>query len=175
MKTFYASELYIDYTNLTIMRLSFTYLLALLLIVSCENPLDKQTEVPGDLIDTTLDIFDGEILERKTDKLDDVDVWKIKIENSNGAITSFYWRKSYFNLFRIVGEQGPFDYDLKPPLDVINFNTAKFLAFNQNANEDLTSWKFMRSPGEIRWFYKFYLNVDESTITVDAGSGEILR
>ncbi len=157
------------------MRQTITYLLVSLLAISCENPLDKQTDVPGDLIDTTLDLFDGEILEKKADKLDDVDVWKIKIENNSGAVTSFYWRKSYFNLFRIVGEQGPFDYNLKPPLDVINFNTAKFLAFNQNTHDDLTSWKFMRSPGEVRWFYKFYLNDDGSTITVDAGSGEIVR
>ena len=157
------------------MRLSITYLLLIGLFVSCENPLEKQEDVPSDLINTSLNIFDGEVIEQGSTKLDDLDVWRVRIRHSSDAITSFYWRKPFYNIFRIVGERGPFDYSLNPPLDVINFRTARFLAIDQNSNNVLESWEFMRSPGEINWFYKFYLKDKEFPILVDAGSGEIIR
>lgn len=157
------------------MRSSLAILLFVMILVSCEDPLENQKEVPGDLILTTQELFAGEVIEKGSTSLDDVDVWKIKIEHSSNAITTFYWRKSFTNLYRIVGEQGPFNYELKPPLDVVNFSTAKFLAFNQNQNDNLSSWQFMRSPGETKWFYQFYVKDSERPITIDAGSGEVIR
>lgn len=157
------------------MRLSYTYLLLFLLLISCENPLENQEDVPADLIETTLNIFDGEIIEQGSSKLDDISVWKVKIRNSSDAITSFYWRKPYYNIFKIVGEKGPFDYNLNPPLDVISLNTAKFLAINQNTNDALNYWEFTRSSGEMNWYYRFYIKDKSFPISVDAGSGEIIR
>jgi len=157
------------------MRLSITYLLLIVLLISCENPLENQEDVPADLINTTLELFDGEIIEQGSAKLDDVDVWKVKVRHSSNAVTAFYWRKPYYNIFRIVGEKGPFDYNINPPLDVINFTTAKFLAVNPSSDVCLETWEFTRSSGEIRWYYKFYLQDTEYPITLDAGSGEIIR
>ena len=157
------------------MKFSFTYLFLLLLFFSCEDPLEKQEDVPADLIKTTLDMFEGEVMEQGSTKLDDVDVWKVRIRNSSDAVTAFYWRKPFYNIFRIVGEQGPFEYNLNPPLDVINYQTARFLAVDQRSNGVIESWEFMRSPGEIKWYYKFHIQDIEFPVTVDAGSGEIIR
>ena len=157
------------------MRSSNLILVLAVFLAACENPLEHQEQAPGELISTSQDLFNGEILENKAVKLDDVDVWKIKIENRSGAVVSFFWRKSYFNLFRIVGEEGPYDYNIKPPFDVLNFRTAKFLAFNDNNPPQLNSWKFMRNPGEMKWFYLFFYDDSSATILVDAGSGEIVR
>lgn len=157
------------------MRSSVILLLLVVLLFSCEDPLDKQVEVPGDLISSAQDLFEGDVLEKGATSIDEVDVWKIKLQNSAGSITTFYWRKTYNNLFRIEGEKGPFDYEIKPPFDVVNFSTAKFLAFNQNTNENMASWTFLRSNDVNKWYYRFYLKDVENPITIDAGSGEIVR
>lgn len=144
-------------------------------MVSCADPLEQQSEVPGDLVETTLNLFPGEILEQGSVRIDDTDVWKVKILHASSAITTFYWRKAFSNLYKIVGEKGPFDYEIRPPFDVVNFSTAKFLAFNQNGSERMTSWEYFRNPIEGRWFYNFYVKDVSSPITIDAGSGEVVR
>jgi hypothetical protein len=157
------------------MRLSVTILLFTLIIMACEDPLDNQTEVPEVLLQTTLDIFEGQIIDKKADKIDDTEVWKVKIENSEGAVTSFYWRQRFNNIYKIVGESGPFDYQLNPPLDVVNYATARFLAFNRSNAEDLESWKLFRSLGDAQWFYQFFTKDSNRAITINAGSGEVVR
>jgi len=144
-------------------------------MMSCDNPLDNNNSLPPELISTAQDMFDGEVLEAEAGKIDDVSVWKIKIRNPLGAVASFYWRRPFNNLFRINGESGPFDYNLKPPFDVINFKTAKFLAVTQKQENMLESWEFSNNPTEMRWYYKFYIKNSSFPILVDAGSGEIVR
>jgi hypothetical protein len=160
---------------LVAVKLSAAILSIFILMVSCENPLDNNNDLPAELITSTLDMFDGEVLVAESDKIDDVSVWKIKVQNQAAAVTSFYWRRPFNNLFRIYGEAGPFDYNLKPPFDVINFKTAKFLAVTQNQQNMLESWEFSNNPTEMRWYYKFYLRDSSFPILVDAGSGEIVR
>ncbi len=157
------------------MRSSIILILSVALLFSCEDPLDEQIEVPGELINSTQLFFEGSVIEKGAANVDDVDAWKIKLQNSDGAITTFYWRKTYNSLFRIDGEKGPFSYEIKPPFDVINFSTAKFLAFNSNSTEDLVSWTFSRRDDVAKWYYQFYLEDREDPIIIDAGSGEVVR
>lgn len=155
---------------------SFIFIfLSVLILGSCVDPLGQQSEVPGDLVETTLKIFPGEIMEQGSVKIDDIDVWKVKVMHASTAVTTFYWRKAFSNLYKIIGEKGPFDYEIRPPFDVVNFSTAKFLAFNQNGTDRMTSWEYFRNPVEMRWYYNFYVKDVSTPITIDAGSGEIVR
>lgn len=157
------------------MRLFIPSFLFIILLSSCEDQLGNPVDVPGNLINSSLNMFDGEVIEKGGAKIDEVEVWKVRIQQESGAITTFYWRKTFNNLYRIEGEKGPFDYEIRPPMDVINYSTARFLAFNQKSNEDMVSWKFLRSNDENRWFYQFYLHNVTLPITIDAGSGTRIR
>ncbi len=148
--------------------LAFIFILTL---ASCEDQLGNPSDVPGNLINSSLDMFDGEVIEMGGAMVDEIEVWKVRIQQETGAITTFYWRKTFNNLYGIVGEKGPFDYEIRPPVDVINYSTAKFLAFNQKSNDDMVSWKFLRSTDENRWFYQFFLLDATAPIIIDAGSG----
>ena len=156
-------------------RLSALAFVIILLLSSCEDQLGNPADVPGNLINSSLNLFDGEVIEKRGAKVDEVEVWKVRIQKETGAITTFYWRKTFNNIYRIVGEKGPFDYEIRPPMDVINYSTARFLAFNQKSNDDMVSWKFLRSIDENRWFYQFYLLNVTLPITIDAGSGTRVR
>ena len=126
------------------MRLNVFVLLGLVLF-SCEEQFGLDSnKISQDIIDNSLELFPGRILEQSSDKIEGIDVWKVKIENSAGAIVSFYWQKNYTILFRIDGEKGPFNYELKPPLGVIVLSTARFLAFESYSSEKLICWKLMR-------------------------------
>ncbi len=156
------------------MKYHFIIFFFLMLLFSCENPLQK-TDIPNSLISSSLNLFDGELQEAGSTKIDGTDLWKVKIKNDSGAITTFYWRKTFNNLHSIVGENGPFNYELRPPLDVINFSTARFLAFNQSNFEPLKSWKFFRNQIDANWYYQFNTDDDPVPVTIDAASGTRIR
>ncbi len=157
------------------MKRFFTILLITSLLISCDDPLGLEGDtVPDKLVQNSLDLFQGEVIGKSATRLDDIEVWKVSIENADGAITSLYWRKPFNNLFMIEGEKGPFNYELAPPLNVINLSTARFLAFHGNEQEFI-SWKiFLLASNDTRWAYRFTLP-DGTHITIDAGSGDIIR
>ena len=157
------------------MRRFLSILTLVALLTACDDPLGVEgNDVPEKLVSNSLDLFSGDVVIKSSARIDDVEVWRIAIENSQGAITSFYWRKPFNTLFMIEGEKGPFNYELTPPLNVINLSTARFLAF-RGSNKEFVSWKiFVLKSNDNRWAYRFTLP-DGSFITIDAGSGDILR
>ncbi len=145
------------------------------LLASCDDPLGLEGDaVPDKLVHNSLDIFQGDVIEKFSARINDVEVWKVSIKNDQGAVTTFYWRKPYNNLFMIEGEKGPFSYELTPPLNVINLSTARFLAFRGD-DQEFISWKiFLLASNKDRWTYRFALS-DGTFISIDAGSGDIIR
>ena len=147
-----------------------------LFLFSCEEQFGlKSNKISQDVIDNSLELFPGSILEKCSDKIEGIDVWKVKIENNAGAIVSFYWQKNYTILFRIEGEKGPFSYELKPHLGIIVVSTARFLAFESYSSEELIYWKLIRDNSlDQKWVYQFFLKEKEVPITVNATSGDII-
>lgn len=157
------------------MRTFSSFLLAFLLF-SCEEQFGLNNDkISQNIIDTSLQLFDGEILEKKSTKLDGIDVWKVRIENNSGAVVSFYWQRSYTKLFRIEGEKGPFNYDIKPPLTVLVLSTARFLALESYESGELLSWRLIRDSSlNQQWVYQFFIKERESPISINAASGDIV-
>lgn len=158
------------------MRFSFVIFFFCLISFSCEKQFgNRQFEAPQKIIDNSIELFPGKLIEQSSDILDEVQVWKIKIENESGSVVSFYWQKNYNLLFVIEGEHGPFNYEMIPPLGVLVLSTAKFLAFESYSEKVLTSWKLKRNNSyRNRWVYLFNLKQTELPIMIDAVSGDVL-
>lgn len=158
------------------MRLFILILLVCFCSFSCEEQFGfDDNEVPQKIVDNSIQLFQGTVLEKTSSILGGTQVWKVKIENNSGAIISFYWQKSYTILFQVEGEEGPFNYELDPPLNVIMLSTAKFLGFESYSSEVLISWKLTRDNSQKnKWVYQFFLTGNDQPITVNASSGDLL-
>ncbi len=159
------------------MRCPLMILVVAFLSLSCEEQFSNDdNEVPQKTLDVSLQLFDGTISEHNSIVEDGIEVWKIKIQNEAGAVVSFYWQKSYYNLYKIEGEHGPFTYDIQPPLNVLPLSTARFLAFESYSMEKLKSWTLNRSNKfDNRWIYQFFIRGIESPLRIDATSGDALH
>ena len=159
------------------MRYWSTILIICAGLFSCEEQFGlNDTEPSQKVIDLSREIFFGEVIEKSSVMEDDNDVWKIKLKNENGSIVSFYWQKNYNIVFKIVGEIGPFNYDMEPPLNVLPLSTARFVAFESYSNEILSLWVLKRDNIDARkWIYQFYINGNDIPFTIDATSGDIIN
>lgn len=158
------------------MRFYQVLILLTAVFFSCEEQFGlDQHVVPQNTIDHSIQLFPGNILEKSSDFVEGIKVWKMKIENNSGAILTFYWVKNYNIPYQIEGEKGPFNYELKPPLDVIELSTAKFLAFESYSSKVLNSWKLIRDPSQNnQWIYQFFLKDEENPISVKAATGDLM-
>jgi len=158
------------------MRLLLAIILISATCCSCEEQFGNYPDtIPKNTIDNSIQMFSGNILEQNSEVIEGIEVWKVRIENEFGATVSFYWQKNYNILYLIIGEHGPFDYELKPPLDIIVFSTAKFLAFESYSAEPLVTWKLIRDKSfNSAWVYQFFLKDGDTPVSVKASSGDIL-
>lgn len=158
------------------MKLSLTLLLICFCFISCDEQFkNDQRELPQKIIDNSLELFQGELIEQTSFVEGNIDLWKISIINPSGAIVSFYWQKGNSLLFKIDGEKGPFNYELTPQNGVISLSTARFLAYESYTEEDLISWNLSQGNTENRrWVYEFVLKDEEQSLLIDAYSGEPL-
>ncbi len=156
------------------MRIVFTIIFFVLIFFSCEEQFETEPgEMPQKIIEISSYLFPGKIVEQSVYVMDGVDVCWIEIENESGSIVSFYWQKSKNVFFMMEGESGPFNYELKPPYEILSFSTAKFIAFESYSQAELVSWKLKKnSIYKNRWVYQFYLKDIESPIMIDATSGK---
>ena len=69
-------------------------LIVLLFLISCDEQFGlNQNKISQDVINSSLSMFDGDIVEQVGMRLDGIEVWRVRIENTRGAIVSFYWQK----------------------------------------------------------------------------------
>ena len=146
------------------------------LLCSCnEQDLFNSGNVPQAVIDNSTQLFDGNVVEKTTSNLEGVDVWKVRLEKNSGAVLTLYWQRKSNIIYRIIGERGPFNYELKPPLNILNLSTAKFLAFESYSKETLDSWQLLRDGNHnLKWVYRFYIRGQEDPISINATSGDLL-
>lgn len=158
------------------MRLYQVFILLTIVFFSCEEQFGLNlNEVPQNTIDNSVQLFPGNILEKSSDIVEGIKVWKVKIENSSGAILTFHWEINYNILYQIEGEKGPFNYEFVPPLDVMVLSTAKFLAFESYSSEVLNSWKLIRDLSQNnQWIYQFFLENEGNPLSVKAATGDLM-
>jgi len=159
------------------MRNLYFILPSLLLLAACEDPFDSANDnIPDSFVKNSIIFFPGDVTETVSTTINGLNVWRVSVENESGAIVNFYWRKTASILHKIEGTSGPFDYNLKPPFDVINFATARFLATNNFSIGNLTSWSFEPTPNQnMKWYYIFKGDGVVSKVILDAGSGTVIR
>ena len=155
------------------------FLITSLLFITCEQKDNENNpEVPQSVIDKSLDYFDGEVIEKKLEEEEGVEAWEIKIQNSNGSVVKFYWTVNREILLKMEGLVGPFDYDINPESDLINFSTAQTIAIGAVKNNVLEKWVLKQEEDFIdKWIYSFEFNNDNETVKVyiDAEKGDILE
>jgi uncharacterized membrane protein YkoI len=153
-------------------------LFGLLIATSCEKGGEETPEVPQNVIDKSLDLFGGEVLEKKVESEEGIDSWEVKIRNTNGSVVRFYWAVSNQSLVKIEGDQGPFDYELSPGSGLITYSTARTFAVAAVKNDAITKWEVQQEDEFINiWVYTFEIQDDGDIIKVyvDAESGNVLQ
>ena len=53
-------------------------ILGLLVLMSCEQQNEMSLDVPQDVIDKSLDLFDGAIIEKVSETEDGLEMWEVK-------------------------------------------------------------------------------------------------
>ena len=158
------------------MRKSLTLILLTIIWISCENSSDAIPEVPQDLIDKSLELFDGNVTERESEQENGVDSWEIKIENENGSVVKFYWPKNGQTLIKMEGQTGPFNYNINIGNNLINLRTAQTVAKSAVKNDNVSKWKLEQDDDFIgKWVYSFELDDVLTTVIIDAENGDILE
>jgi len=148
------------------------------LIFSCNENLETTNEVPQSVIDKSLVYFEGEVIEKVFDQENRIDAWEIKIQNINGSIVKFYWSVNGIVLIKMEGQNGPFDYEIMPGKNLINFSTAQTIAKGAVKNENITRWELKEDEDFInKWVYSFEFDDMGSTVKVyiDALNGDVLQ
>jgi uncharacterized membrane protein YkoI len=122
--------------------------------------------------------FDGEVVEKKLELEDGIEAWEIKIQNTDGAVVIFYWTVTPEILLKMQGDIGPFDYDITPGNNLINYSTARTVAIGAVKNDTIKKWELQQEEDFIDiWVYSFEFddNGDTSKVYIDAESGNILQ
>jgi uncharacterized membrane protein YkoI len=153
-------------------------LINLIFIISCNETKETIPEIPQDIINQSLNLFDGEVIEKKQVIEDGINAWEVKIENSNGAIVKFYWSTTGNSLIKIEGIQSPFDYELNPGMNLINYSTSKTFAISAVKNSSILNWELEKNQSFIgKWVYEFEFEKGSETqkVYIDAANGDVLQ
>lgn len=155
------------------------FLFISLLFISCEQTDNENNpEVPQSIINQSLDFFDGEVIEKKLEEEEGEKVWEIKIQNNDESIVKFYWTVNRETLLKMEGPVGPFDYEIQPGNNLINFSTARTVAIGAVKSNTIEKWQLEQEKEFIdTWVYTFEFDNDGSSLIVyiDAENGNILQ
>lgn len=160
------------------MKSIFIILITPLIFISCAKETTEAPLIPQTIIDRSLAYFDGEVIEKKQVEEDGISLWKVKIQNEDGSILEFYWTIGNQVLSKMEGTNGPFDYEIIPGNDLINFSPAKTIAISAVKNSDILQWELEINDDFIgMWVYKFEFQDNQNIIKVylDALNGNVLQ
>lgn len=154
------------------------FICLLLLMSGCNKDQENTTsKVPDTVVQKSLNLFDGSILEKSATVEEGIESWEVKIQNSAGATVAFYWNRQNTNLVKINGSQGPFDYSINADSGLLNFSTAKTLAIGAVKNDQIATWTLQQeNMFDDLWTYTFFfLPPSDRQVYIDAESGDILQ
>ena len=149
-----------------------------IVMFSCNQSTENKPDVPQSAIDKSLNLFDGEVIEKELETEEGVDSWEVKIEDTNGSVVKFYWAVSNEALVKMESEKGPFDYEIVPGMGLINYSAAKTFAIAAVKNNAIVGWKLQKEDSFInKWVYTFEMNKSGGTtkVYVDAQNGDVLQ
>jgi uncharacterized membrane protein YkoI len=162
------------------LRNLFNFLVLLFLIAGCANSDNDLLEVPDEVINKSLELFNGTVLVSDAVQEGTTELWKVRIRNTSGANVEFYWDQKDNSLYQITGLNGPYGngYDIVPGNALINFNSAKFTATQALKNYEVHSWR-LKKEDQFAGLWVYTLNYNENggliTAYVNANNGEVLE
>ncbi|MCK5371562.1 MAG: hypothetical protein KAQ62_23530, partial [Cyclobacteriaceae bacterium] len=62
---------------------TYVFLFVSILFIGCDTTNETPLEVPQRIIDKSISLFDGEIIEKNLETEEGIDVWEVKIQNSD--------------------------------------------------------------------------------------------
>jgi uncharacterized membrane protein YkoI len=152
----------------------------LVLVFSACDQSDNESnpEAPEDLLNKSSAYFDGEAIQKIMEIEEGIEAWKITIQNNNGSKVKFYWTVNNGSLVKIEGATGPFNYEIQPGQDLINFSTAQTIASGAVKNDSIKKWELKQEEEFIdKWIYTFEFHDDGGAqkVYIDAEVGDILQ
>ncbi len=156
----------------------FLSLILLAGLFACSKTDDPAPQVPDSVIDDSIEMFAGDILESKQVTEDGMELWEVKIQNTDGAVVRFYWTVSLNKLHEIDGQESPFNYEVIPGNGLITYSAAKLVAIAAIKNNNLLRWQLeQESDFANKWVYRFEFanGSDEVRVFVDGATGDILE
>jgi len=160
------------------MKNAIIFLVIPFIFISCTKEPSETPEISQSTISRSLAYFDGEVIEKKLVEEDGIPLWEVKIQNENGSIVKFYWAINNQVLVKMESQSGPFDYEIVPELNLINFSTAKTIAISAVKNSTIIKWQLETDNDFIgMWVYTFeFQNNNESLkVFLDAQNGNVLQ
>lgn len=141
---------------------------------------EVDTKVPDGVINQSLAMFDGMVIDQGSTQESGQSLWMVKIRNGESAIVSLFWSEEETSLHRIEGSTGPYDenYDVLPGNGLINFRSAELAARSALKNSDLNNWRLTREEAfSDLWVYTLVYNRAAGTSEsayISASSGNVL-
>lgn len=167
MKTF----LNIIFASLPVIIISFC---------SCTPDINDTDEPPVSAEDRirsqTLQMIDGNIKEVINQYYRDPQVWLVIVETVDLAIVHFEFLSASRALNLIVGVSKPYNYNIKPGLNLLSFADAKEIALIAR-NGEITWWVLRKDKIGIDWEYRFFIMDDERLwdVRLKADTGIVTR
>jgi len=156
----------------------FLFLSTTIFFSACNNTDETALEAPSGIQDKSIALFDGQVFESKKEKEDGIELWEVKVQNSIGAIVRFYWRMDSGVLYKIDGQEEPFNYEVTPGNGLITYTAAKTQAIAAVKNDNLLRWQLEKESNFAnKWVYRFEIDDDGTTLRVfvDATNGDVLE
>lgn len=137
---------------------------------------NDHTPASADVTEFVNAIFSGTIIHSERHELAGIVYWEVYTKNQAGAVIKIKLKEGPLSLLKIEGEVGPFDYAVEPGGDILTFDEAAEIVFNE-VQGDITEWQldYELENGEARWEYEFEVQGDGVSyeLEINAITGEI--
>jgi uncharacterized membrane protein YkoI len=156
-------------------RLSRIYVLAIagmLGLMSCSDD-DSSMQAPDSAVNKALALIPGTVVSSEPETEEGIAAWKVEIRTDQGAEVEVYCRQDNGALLRIDGESGPFDYNIDPGNNLIDFDQAKTIGSGVTS-EDLVEWR-LRTRDKFNNIWVYELEFTKTKVYISAVDGNVLE
>lgn len=145
------------------------------LIIACsENSSTAPTNGgQDDVISKTTSMTKGSGSVVSTIKNDDTQHWEVRVDMpGDGGIVKFEYQLNSNELREVKGLSSSFDYEIEPGNGLINYSSAKSVAFGV-VNGSIIEWKLEKDESDNNWQYRF--EIGSSEVRINAATGTVIR
>ncbi len=126
-----------------------------------------------DAINFALGLFEGSVTKAEKKFKKDIPIWEIDLITVERGSVEIEISSSDKNLIKVISDEGPFEYEIKPEENFIPFSSARKTA-EEKAGQKILKWSYYKNRS--RWEYNFWLftKSGRAQVRVDAETGEVI-